>query len=62
MKEIIIKLTDDHIKIKGGEYVRDLVWCDECTNNDPENGNPCHILELFHVDWCSYGTREKEDE
>ena len=23
MKEVIVKLTSDHIKIKGGEYVRD---------------------------------------
>lgn len=30
MKEVIIKLTSDHIKVKGGEYVRDLVRCKDC--------------------------------
>ena len=27
--EVIVKLTSDHIKMKGGEYVQDLVrWTD----------------------------------
>ena len=30
MSEIIVKLTSDHIKVKGGEYVQDLVRCKEC--------------------------------
>lgn len=30
MKEVIIRLNSDHIKVKGAEYVRDLVRCKEC--------------------------------
>lgn len=30
MSEIIVKLTDSRIKLKGGEYVRDLVRCKDC--------------------------------
>lgn len=30
MKEVIVKLTSDHIKVKGGEYVQDLVRCQDC--------------------------------
>ena len=30
MSEVIVKMNDDHIKIKGGEYVRDIVRCKEC--------------------------------
>lgn len=29
MAEIIVKM-DKHIKLKGGEYVRDLVRCENC--------------------------------
>lgn len=38
-KEIIVRLTSDHIKVKGGEYVRDYepkelsIWCMKCGNN-----------------------------
>lgn len=30
MKEVIMRLTSDHIKVKGGKYVQDLVRCGEC--------------------------------
>ena len=30
MSEIIVKLTGSRIKLKGGEYVRDLVRCKDC--------------------------------
>lgn len=30
MGEVIVKMTGDRIKVKGGEYVRDLVRCKEC--------------------------------
>ena len=29
MSEVIVKLTSDHIKVKGAEYVQDLVRCAE---------------------------------
>ena len=33
MKEVIVKLTSDRIKIKGGEYVQDLVRCKDCNKH-----------------------------
>lgn len=33
-KEIIVKLTSDHIKVKGGEYMQDLVRCGECKHGE----------------------------
>ena len=30
MKEVIVRLTSDRIKIKGGEYVQDIVRCKDC--------------------------------
>ena len=30
MKEVIVRLASDHIKVKGAEYVQDLVRCGEC--------------------------------
>lgn len=34
MKEVIVKLTSDHIKVKGAEYVRDLVRCEDCNKTE----------------------------
>lgn len=30
MKEIIVRMKTDHIKVKDGEYVADLVRCKDC--------------------------------
>ena len=30
MKEVIVRLTSDHIKVKGGEYVQDFIRCQDC--------------------------------
>ena len=30
MSEVIVKLTSDHIKVKGGEYMQDFVRCQDC--------------------------------
>lgn len=57
MKEVIIRLTSDHIKVKGGEYVQDLVRCKDCKFN----GVWCDIQDIQWsgydkpVEWCSYG-------
>ena len=37
MKEVIVRLTSDHIKVKGGEYVQDLVRCKECRHWEMRN-------------------------
>ena len=36
MSEIIVKLTDSRIKLKGGEYARDLVRCKDCKYRNKE--------------------------
>ncbi len=30
MKEVIVRLTSDHIKVKNAEYGQDLVRCRDC--------------------------------
>jgi hypothetical protein len=58
MKEVIVRLTGDYIKVKGGEYVQDLVRCKECASKD-EICNYCHKLGIFinpvGNEFCSYG-------
>ena len=67
MKEAIIKLNSDHIKVKGGEYVRDYqhgkwIWdeqilglvCSECKELGVERSNFCP--------YCGADMREVRDE
>ena len=63
-KEMIVRLNEDRVKIKGCEYVQDLVRCEDC----------CH-RRLVHKTWmclfglmikgpdgfCNYGEREEAD-
>jgi len=66
MSEVIVKLTADHIKIKGGEYVQDLVRCGECKYWDVDNNREiyCSLLEgmcdIGKDSFCSYGERKGE--
>ena len=66
MKEVIIKLTSDRIKVKGGEYVQDLVRCKECKSYNTEAYQDgygyCdgHCSVVQDDDFCSYGEREDE--
>lgn len=55
MKEVIVKLTSDHIKVKGAEYVQGLVRCGKCANKD-EYCDYCHKLgrDINPNDFCSY--------
>lgn len=63
MKEAIIKLTSDHIKVKGGEYVQDFVRCQDCKhwvyNFNGCSRNPC-TEPWYATDGCTYGEREGE--
>ena len=58
MKEVIVKLTSDRIKIKGGEYVQDIVRCQDCKhwvyNFNGCSRNPCTEPWLA-TDFCNYG-------
>ena len=60
MKEAIIKLNSDHIKVKGGEYVRDFVRCQDCKhwvyNFNGCSRNPC-TEPWYATDGCTYGER-----
>ena len=53
-KEAVIKLTSDHIKVKGAEYVQDLVRCEKCANKD-KDCDYCHALDrmIKPDDFCS---------
>ena len=46
MKEVVIKLNSDRIKVKGGEYVQDLVRCENCRKSHID-GKTTHYL------WCT---------
>lgn len=57
MKEVIVRMTTDHIKVKDGEYVQDLVRCKDCRKK-----KTCIIHEGFCNDnaFCSYGEVSNE--
>ena len=62
MSEIIVKLTDSRIKLKGGEYVRDLVRCKDCKwwDNDGDAERCTHKYGGMWAKsdgYCSYGER-----
>ena len=62
MKEAIIKLTSDHIKVKNGEYVQDLVRCKDCRHTKEratkiEEHKYCPAMVGWVEDnfFCGYG-------
>ena len=63
MKEVIVRLTSDHIKVKGGEYVQDFVRCQDCKhwvyNFNGCSRNPC-TEPWYATDGCTYGERNDE--
>lgn len=69
MSEVIVKMTSDHVKVKGGEYAQDIVRCKECKKAfDAEGEIICnHLSGMVGLnvvvnadDFCSYGSREGE--
>ena len=62
MKEVIIRLNSDHIKVKGGEYVQDFVRCQDCKhwvyNFNGCSRNPC-TEPWYATDGCTYGERRE---
>ena len=54
MREVIVRLTSDHIKVKGAEYVQDLVRCAECKYYENEW---CYWRDEYTEPeyFCSYG-------
>ena len=60
MSEVIVRLTSDRIKIKGGEYVQDLVRCAECKWAKANGtyqwcGRLDSTAQITADDFCSYG-------
>ena len=61
MKEVIIRLNSDHIKVKGGQYVQDFVRCQDCKhwvyNFNGCSRNPC-TEPWYATDFCNYGEKK----
>lgn len=66
-KYIIVKITGDRIKIKGGEYVRDLALCGGCRHWKPEDYEEgCGWCRHFKRetgadDFCSHGRADRKE-
>lgn len=71
MSEMIVKLNQDRVKIKGCEYVQDLIRCGECKHNIGlrdgtgfwEEDITCDYWEsdgLTTDDFCSYAEMKGE--
>ena len=56
MSEVIMRLKGSHVKVKGGEYVQDLVRCGECSKK-----RACVMFEGMCDDngFCSFGERDE---
>lgn len=68
MSDIIVRMTADQIKVKGGEYVQDLVRCAECRKVREDGGHANCNGYLYCRKWktlvdedsyCSWGERKE---
>ena len=65
MSEVIVRLKDRHIKVKGGEYVQEIVRCQECKywDNEDDAQRCSYAHNGLHWakpnDFCSYGERSE---
>lgn len=77
MAEIIVKYKEDtdRMKVKGGEYVQDLIRCKECKHAHMTYGGECKYCDMWkddddnyielHLDgdyFCASGERKDQDE
>ena len=64
MSEVIVRLTNDHIKVKGGKYMQDFVRCQDCKhwvyNFNGCSRNPC-TEPWYATDGCTYGEVRDEE-
>ena len=63
MSEIIVRMKSDHIKVKDGEYVQDLIRCKECKWSKANGiyqwcGRLDSTAKITADDYCSYGEKE----
>lgn len=56
MKEVIVRLTSDHIKVKGGQYVQDLVRCKDCKKAHLTYDGDCKYCDEWKDDDDNYIT------
>ena len=59
MGEIIVRLTSNHIKLKGGEYICDLVRCRDCKKR--KKNKFCLEHRRYERDdngYCHHGTTD----
>ena len=59
MKEVIVRLTSDHIKVKGGEYVQDIVRCKDCRWYKDFDGCFFSTAEVEPNHFCAWGERDE---
>ena len=66
MSEIIVRYKDgnDHMAVRGGEYVQDFVRCQDCKhwvyNFNGCSRNPC-TEPWYATDGCTYGERKESE-
>lgn len=70
MREIIVRYNDgnDHMAVRGGEYVQDVVRCKECKYKqqchkavEHTTYKPTSVTIAYRpIEFCSYGEREGE--
>lgn len=67
-KEMIVKLNSDRVKLKGCEYVQDLVRCEDCKYWQDNNGGYPNIECRWGKDetpnaddFCSFAERKESE-
>lgn len=55
MSEVIVRLKSDHIKVKGAEYVQDLVRCKDCNKHGTSACSMWDGMTTEDYMWCYYG-------
>lgn len=64
MREIIVRYNDgnDHMAVRGGEYIQDLVRCKDCKKHGT---SACSLWDGMTTEdymWCCYGEERDERE
>ena len=54
MKDIVVRMKSDHIKVKDGEYIQDIIPCTKC-----DKRTICEHYRFSNVEWCSLGVEEE---
>ena len=61
MIEVIVKMNADRIKVKGGEYVQDLVRCKDCKHWRYGKAHcALHDMGMWADSFCNFGERKDQ--